>query len=68
MTGKTNVETPAPTMADVIRNRAYQLWGVQTESPSKTGGVAKKAAAGKTPAAKAAKSPAKAKTASAKRR
>lgn len=77
MAGKTNVETPAPTMADIIRNRAYQLWGVQPESPPKTASKAKKAVAGskpvkavakKTTTKKAAKPLSKAKPAAAKRR
>ena len=62
-------------MADIIRNRAYQLWGVQPESPPKTGNGAKKAVAGKPKAVakkattkKAPKAPSPAKPASAKRR
>jgi len=29
MAAKSKTETPAPTMADIIRNRAYQMWGVE---------------------------------------
>ena len=35
MPGKSKVETPPPSMTDVIRNRAYAMWGVQTETPDK---------------------------------
>jgi hypothetical protein len=60
MPEKAKIETPAPTMADIIRNRAYQLWGVQPAAPEggarKTSRTAKKAAATPTKATKPAKS------------
>lgn len=58
MPGKSKVETPPPSMADVIRNRAYELWGVQPEPPSKP----KRASS-----PKAAKKPVKPKAAAKKR-
>ncbi len=52
MAAKSKTETPAPTMADIIRNRAYQMWGVEDATPAKP--------AAKSPAKKTTKKPAKA--------
>lgn len=61
MAAKSKTETPAPTMADIIRNRAYQMWGVEDEA------AAKKPPA-KTPAKRTAKKPTKAKKPTAKKK
>lgn len=60
MPGKSKVDAPPPSMADVIRQRAYQMWGVaEEEAPKKrAGGTArgKAKAAAKQPKKKAGKS------------
>ena len=53
MAAKPKTETPAPTMADIIRNRAYQIWGVGEETPAKP--APKRAASIKKPVKKASK-------------
>lgn len=35
MPGKSKIETPPPSMNDVIRNRAYEMWGVRPEPAAK---------------------------------
>ncbi|MBT3359709.1 MAG: hypothetical protein HN403_08790 [Rhodospirillales bacterium] len=64
MAAKSKTETPAPTMADIIRNRAYQMWGVEEGAAAKP--PAKPPA--KRPVKKAAKKPAKAKKPAARKK
>ncbi len=61
MPGKPKTEAPPPSMADVIRQRAYQMWGVTEEEPPKKS--PRKAAGGKAKTKAKAKPAAKAKSA-----
>ncbi len=64
MPGKPKTEAPPPSMADVIRQRAYQMWGVTEEEPPKKSprkAAGSKAKAKPKTSAKAAKKTGKAK-------
>ncbi len=62
MPGKSKIETPPPSMNDVIRNRAYELWGVHPQPAAES-----KGAAGAKTAKKAAKKTSKPKAGKAKK-